>query len=223
MKFYKPSKNQSGATLPTLDTPATAAEIEEGKEAIDGSGNKITGTLGKYASGSIFTTGNILESGGSIVVDVLYNKPKKIIEDGDTLSYYQALNSFGNATAADVAKGKTFTSIAGLNAIGTKEESTIANKTKYIIKHASTSSGKLWVEDDEGLGEYVNAGSQIEYAVLNDSVKLRFACKNSSYQNLGTFDTHATTEILNGELIKVVTLTLFTSGEVTIAISIWSV
>ena len=100
MKFYKPSKNQSGATLPTLDTPATAAEIEEGKEAIDGSGNKITGTLGKYASGSIFTIGNILESGDSIVVDVLYNKGKKIIEDGNTLSYYHSLNSFGRSNVS---------------------------------------------------------------------------------------------------------------------------
>ena len=136
MKFYKPSKNQSGATLPTLDTPATAAEIEEGKEAIDGSGNKITGTLGKYASGSIFTTGNILESGGSIVVDVLYNKPKKIIEDGDTLSYYQSLNSFGNATAADVAKGKTFTSIAGLNEIGTLEAIDFTNFTAVKVNNA---------------------------------------------------------------------------------------
>ena len=135
MKFYKPSKNQSGATLPTLDTPARAAEIEEGKEAIDGNGNKITGTLGKYASGSIFTTGNILESGGSIVVDVVYNKDKKIIEYGDTLSYYQSLNSFGNATAADVAKGKTFTSIAGLNEIGTLQAIDFTNFTAVKVNN----------------------------------------------------------------------------------------
>lgn len=104
-----------------------------------------------------------------------------------------------------------------------KEESTIANKTKYIIEHGSSSSGKLWVEDYEDLGQYISKGSQIEYAVLNDSVKLRFSCINSSYQNLGTFHTHAKTEILNGELIKVVTLTLFTKGEVKISIAIWSV
>lgn len=133
MKFYKPSKNQSGATLPTLDTPATPAEIEEGKEAINGSGNKITGTLGKYASGSIFTTGQIFESGGSIVVDVLYDKHKKIIEHGNTLSYYHSLKDFGNATAADVAKGKTFTSIAGFNEIGTLEAIDITNFTALQI------------------------------------------------------------------------------------------
>ena len=66
-----------GKSLPELTSPASATDIEEGKEAIDENGNKITGTLGKYASGSIFTTGNISESGGSLVVDVLYNKDKK--------------------------------------------------------------------------------------------------------------------------------------------------
>lgn len=135
MKFYKPSKNQSGGTLPTLDTPATAAEIEEGKEAIDGSGNKITGTLGKYASESIFTTGQISESGDSIVVDVLYNKDKKIIENGNTLSYYHSLSSFGNATAADVKKGKTFTSIAGFNEIGTLEAIDFTNFTAVKVNN----------------------------------------------------------------------------------------
>ena len=135
MKFYKPSKNQSGATLPTLDTPATPAEIEEGKEAIDGSGNKITGTLGKYASGSIFTTGNILESGGSIVVEALYDKHKKIIEHGTTLSYYQSLSAFGNATAADVAAGKSFTSISGFNEIGTLKAINFTNFTAVKVNN----------------------------------------------------------------------------------------
>ena len=46
-------------------------------------------------------------------------KIKKIIEGGNTLSYYQSLNSFGNATAADVRNGKTFTSAAGLKVNGT--------------------------------------------------------------------------------------------------------
>ena len=40
-----------GATLPTLSNPASASDILSGKEAIDGNGNKITGT---YTSNTIY-------------------------------------------------------------------------------------------------------------------------------------------------------------------------
>ena len=74
-----------------------------------------------------------MESGGSIVVEVLYDKHKKIIEHGNTLSYYQSLSAFGNATAADVAAGKSFTSIAGFNEIGTLKAIDITNFTALQI------------------------------------------------------------------------------------------
>lgn len=42
MRFYKPNK---GVSLPTLTKPASPADIVLGKEAINGNGMKITGTL----------------------------------------------------------------------------------------------------------------------------------------------------------------------------------
>lgn len=44
---------------------------------------------------------------------------------------------FGDATAADVAAGKTFTSAAGLKVAGTKEESTLTLQTKTATPQTS--------------------------------------------------------------------------------------
>lgn len=49
-----------GATLPTLDNPAVAADILSGKEAIDGDGNVITGTIPTRTSSNVTTSGSFV-------------------------------------------------------------------------------------------------------------------------------------------------------------------
>lgn len=55
-----------GATLPTLDNPAVAADILSGKEAIDGDGNVITGTIATR------TSSNLTASGATVTVPAGY-------------------------------------------------------------------------------------------------------------------------------------------------------
>lgn len=47
------ASNSGGVVLPTLNNPASASDILSGKEAINGSGNKITGTITTQAAKTI--------------------------------------------------------------------------------------------------------------------------------------------------------------------------
>lgn len=60
------ASGSGGVTLPTLDNPASAADILSGKEAIDGSGNVLTGTIATK------TSSNLTASGATITVPAGY-------------------------------------------------------------------------------------------------------------------------------------------------------
>lgn len=119
---------EEGVTLPELSNPGTASDMASGKELIDQNGNKVTGTL--KDGGGLDLLGGTL----SMFVDM---KPSgttargvrafasadtdRIIRAGDNIGVVATYDQFGNATAADVAKGKTFTSAAGLLVKGEHE------------------------------------------------------------------------------------------------------
>lgn len=51
------ASGSGGVVLPTLSNPAAASDILSGKEAIDGSGNKITGTIATKTSSNLTVSG----------------------------------------------------------------------------------------------------------------------------------------------------------------------
>lgn len=109
-------------TLDTSDADATATDIAKGKTAYV-NGEKITGRL----SNSITGTNNV-STASLITID---NAPwvrvtTKAFNNGyikENQSYFINCNGtqFGNAEAADVVKGKTFTSQNGIKIAGTYE------------------------------------------------------------------------------------------------------
>lgn len=128
-------KCEGGVTLPDLgDTAAQPTDIVAGKVLYDDKGNPVTGTLleaneiqekiwgtsdysfGGTAGGTTFNVSGMY-NGSSGVPDGL------IVRPGAGLGIRNApTDFFGDATAADVAKGKKFTSSAGLLVEGELEE-----------------------------------------------------------------------------------------------------
>lgn len=98
---------------------ATAADVASGKTMTSADGLKVAGSLPEVASGSTetltfagpsFASGNVRMT-GTVGTD-------KIMRAGSKVMTSIGGNYFGNATAADVVSGKTFTSAAGLKKIG---------------------------------------------------------------------------------------------------------
>ena len=105
--------------LDTSDATATVDNVEEGKTFYSNSGVKETGTLQVYSNtGKVISSNNISFNGEYL--EVVYTFPNKRIykKDGYVTSRITG-SDLGNATAADVAEGKTFTSSAGLKVTGT--------------------------------------------------------------------------------------------------------
>ena len=111
---------ETGIQLPTLTVPASNSDLRVGKQMIDQNGKIVYGSLSetKYNGyAAPVTTGPY----GSGYVAIPFEVPDsdRIVKANDPWYISAPLGYFGNATAADVAAGKTFTSTAGLNVVGT--------------------------------------------------------------------------------------------------------
>lgn len=135
---------EEGVTLPTLTNPGTADDLANGTELIDQDGNVVTGTVTTYdesssTQGLSYSSVYCNSSGGtpSTINSKHILSTSKLFKAGSALAISVPVAQFGTATAADVAKGKTFTSSAGLKVTGTKEESTPTLQEKTVTPAAS--------------------------------------------------------------------------------------
>lgn len=140
----------SGSGTDTADATATADDIAKGKTAYTADGKVI---------GTISTTSNIANTGATVsqvkktpVVGSAYymiemqatgttapSGSGKYIVDAEKVKLSLDVNAskFGNATAANVLKGKTFTSSAGLAVIGMYEPKTFTTQEKSVTPTAA--------------------------------------------------------------------------------------
>lgn len=111
----------------TSDATVTAGDMARNVIAY-GKDGKVTGTLPSVST--VFADATSMSKiGNAIEIDAQTTLAKRILKQNPTISIVATPSEFGNATAADVAAGKTFTSAAGLKVVGTAAGSSAADVT----------------------------------------------------------------------------------------------
>ena len=169
----------------TSDATATASDIASGATAYV-NGTKVTGNVAVTTSGVQYLASSIEKNVSYL--DTKYTIGEdRIFRNGSTVTLRSSLSNFGDATAADVASGKTFTSSAGLKMTGTKES--IPMSSVNIVNNASSVTVLCVYATDKGdIHRYDISGSTSQsintehplFIIYKTTASISFSCSGVS-------------------------------------------
>lgn len=169
----------------TSDATATASDIASGATAYV-NGAKVTGNVAVTTSGVQYLASSIEKNVSYL--DTKYTIGEdRIFRNGSTVTLRSSLSNFGDATAADVASGKTFTSSAGLKMTGTKES--IPMSSVNIVNNTSSVTILCVYATDKGdIHRYDISGSTSQsintehplFIIYKTTASISFSCSGVS-------------------------------------------
>ena len=185
--------------IDTSDATATENDIVGGVFAY-AKGKKIAGALSTIMSYP--TTPSFVDE----QIRFPYSDSRSIVDSGSF--FYSTASKFGDATASDVAKGKTFTSAAGVSVVGTREAESGGIDTSDATATASDiAQGKTAYVNGEKVTGMISKTSNIANADATVKQIRKTPMVGSSYyeiemQATGTTAPGSGKHIFDGESVK---------------------
>ena len=161
----------------TSNATATAADIAKGKTAYV-QGAKVTGTVDTYTDGETcyWACWEVKCDNSYIYYYLDPGKNGMLIKNGARGRAQAMLSNFGDATAADVISGKTFTSTAGLKVIGTNtNDADTSDATATADDIAKGKTAYVQGAKVTGTAEPAESNNNVEaYAITDTSPSVSF-------------------------------------------------